>query len=198
MGDHVDKGMFAAEAADLHHRLTRLCLALTGDRGLAEECAQEALVRAWERVDRGEPLESLAAWTTTVALNQCRSRLRRRSNERRSLDRLAARPPVPAPAGDVLSDDVRDAVLALPRRQREVVVLHYLLDEDTRSIASVCGITEGAVRNALFNARAALALRLSAHLPGGLADRQEATTPTGGLVAAPEPPPELDRSVPDA
>jgi len=156
----VDADAFAAEAADLHTRLVRVVSLVAGDRALAEECAQEALLRAWERVERGAPLDSLVAWTTTVALNACRSSLRRRRAEARALDRLPGRADAAEPAAEGLTAEVRDAVRALPLRQREVVVLHYLLDQDVATVARHAGITPGAVKNALFHARAALAARL--------------------------------------
>ena len=39
----------------------------------AEDSVQEALARAWERLDRGDGIDRLAAWVTTVALNLARS-----------------------------------------------------------------------------------------------------------------------------
>ena len=84
-----------------------------------------------------------------------------------------------------LSADVHAAVLALPRRQREVVVLHYLLDEDTPTIASICGISEGAVRNALFHARAALAGRLAAYVEEGAEPSDDPRARPGGAERAP-------------
>jgi RNA polymerase sigma-70 factor, ECF subfamily len=160
---------FAVEAGGLHRRLTGVAYALCGDRGLAEECAQEALARAWQRVDRGEALDSLEAWTTRVALNWCHSQLRRRGAESRALLRVGTRRETMSRAGgsaeggdggERLSAEVHRAVLDLPFRQREVVVLHYLLDYDIATIARVAGISRGAVKNALFHARAALTLRL--------------------------------------
>ncbi len=161
--------MFAVEAGVLHRRLTGVTYSLCGDRGLAEECAQEALARAWQRVDRGEALDSVEAWTTRVALNWCRSQLRRRGAESRALLRAGTRreatgedrgPTGGETSGERLSTEVHRAVLELPFRQREVVVLHYLLDYDIATIARVAGISRGAVKNALFHARAALAHRL--------------------------------------
>jgi RNA polymerase sigma-70 factor (ECF subfamily) len=161
----MDAEEFAASTIDLYVRLARAAYLLCGDRELAEECAQEALTRAWQRISMGETIDSLPAWTTTVALNWARSQLRRRGVENRALRRFAPRrhePEAPAPAG-ALSADVHQAVLALPLRQREVVILFYFLDQDVATIAATAGISAGAVKNALFNARAALAARLGTH-----------------------------------
>lgn len=157
----MDAEVFAEQVTGLHARLARVTFLVCGDRELAEECAQEALVRAWERVDRGASIDSLVGWTTTVALNWCRSQLRRQGAESRAIHRL----PVPRHAtgeSPMVDHDLHAAVLALPLRQREVVVLHYFLDQDVATIASTAGISKGAVKNALFNARASLADRLGA------------------------------------
>lgn len=158
----MDAEEFAREAVPLYAHLARVAYLLSGDRHLGEESAQEALVRAWQRVDRGSGLDSLAAWTTTVALNHCRSQMRRRKAEARAMARL----PIPTVYQDVVtarpSDEVRVAILALSLRQREVVVLHYFADLALKSIAEVLGISVGAVKNALFNARQSLARTLRA------------------------------------
>lgn len=153
---------FAATAAGLHGRLARVVMAMCGDSSLAEEGAQEALIRAWERVDAGESLSSLEAWTVTVALNWTRSQLRRRGAEHRALERLHGQRQVPAAPSSALADDVLAAVLALPERQREVVVLHHLLDLDLAAISEITGTSVGAVKNALHHGRAALGRRLTA------------------------------------
>lgn len=119
-------------------------------------------MRAWERTTKGETIDSLGAWVATVALNVSRSGVRRKIAERRARQRLDA-PPTTTPDrshGDAV--DIERAVGALPRRQREVVVLRYLLDLNTAETASTLRINEGTVKSELSRARAALAYRLGA------------------------------------
>jgi RNA polymerase sigma-70 factor (ECF subfamily) len=119
-------------------------------------------VRAWERTTKGEAIDSLGAWVATVALNVSRSGVRRKIAERRARQRLGA-PSTSAPDrphGDTV--DIERAVAALPRRQREVVVLRYLLDLNTAEAAATLRINEGTVKSELSRARAALAQRLRA------------------------------------
>ncbi len=131
-----------------------------GDRAMAEDAVQEALARAWERSEHGERIESLRAWVTKVALNVMRSGFRRLGAERRARARLesATEPPLPDPSAAAI--DVRRALAALPRRQREATVLRYYLDMDLGEISSVLGVTEGATKTTLFRARRALASSL--------------------------------------
>jgi RNA polymerase sigma-70 factor (ECF subfamily) len=127
----------------------------SGSYPAAEDAVQEALVRAWMRSERGEQLDSLPAWVAAVALNQTRSGWRRAMTERRARRRIpesssAAGPP----SGDHI--DVARALESLPRRQREVAVLRYLLEMSTAEVASVLGIGEGTVKSSLSRVRAHL------------------------------------------
>lgn len=144
----------------LHTAYPRLVAAVAlacGSRPAAEDAVQEALLRAWERSEKGQEIDSLEAWVTTVALNLSRSGLRRLRSERRARSRLAA-PRAVEP--DVERLDVARALSSLPPRQREAVVLRYYLQLDTREVASVLGIGEGTVKSTLYRARAALASAL--------------------------------------
>ncbi len=129
---------------------------VAGDPALAEEAVQEALARAWATSRRGEHIRSLKAWVAAVAMNILRSRFRRLLVELRSRRLAEARP------GELLSGveerlDVVAAVRALPRRQRDAVVLRYFVDLDIPEVARVLGTTEGATRGILHRARQALA-----------------------------------------
>lgn len=148
---------------------------VSGSRPAAEDAVQEALLRAWSRSDRGERIDSLAAWTTTVALNLSRSGIRRSIAERKARRRVAvfAEDAVRAPDADTL--DVERALAALPRRQREVAVLRYLLDLDTKETAEALNISDGAVKSTLAKARLTLgeALRIDDDEREDVSDRAQ-------------------------
>ncbi|HTG48051.1 MAG TPA: RNA polymerase sigma factor [Actinomycetota bacterium] len=131
---------------------------VAGSRAAAEDAVAEALARAWERSDRGDAIDSLPAWVTHVALNLSRSRLRRVRAEARARERLVARPGPGRTEDDRL--DVERALATLPRRQREVVVLHYYLGLPVSEISALRGISEGTVKSTLHRARHAMAQAL--------------------------------------
>jgi RNA polymerase sigma-70 factor (ECF subfamily) len=144
-------------------RLVSAIRLITGDADSARDAVDEACARAWERIDRGQSIDVLGAWVRVVALNQARGRIRRRASERRTIERLAAMatqdvPDAMARAGDAL--DIHRVLAALPRRQREVVVLYYFLDQSVDRIADELEIPVGTVKAALHRARAALATQL--------------------------------------
>jgi len=128
---------------------------VTGDLASAEDAVQEAIVRAWERTERGDEIAALDRWVATVALNLSRSRLRRLRVERLARPKLVSPPQLEGPSGDRI--DVVHALAALPRRQREVAVLRYFLDLSTAEIAHEMRTSEGTVKSQLFKARAHLA-----------------------------------------
>ncbi len=137
-------------------RLVNAVALLTGDMSSAEDAVQEALVRAWIRSDRGEEIASLPAWIAVAAMNLARSRWRRILVERRVRTGGVA-----ADEGsDAERIDVRNALTALPRRQREVAVMRYFLQMSTHEVADALRVTEGTVKNSLSKARSALAVRL--------------------------------------
>jgi len=134
----------------------------SGSYPAAEDAVQEALVRAWMRSERGEQLESLPAWVAAVALNQTRSGWRRAMAERRARHRMPPRSSVEAPPSEDHLEVAR-ALSTLPRRQREVAVLRYLLEMSTAEVAAALGIGEGTVKSSLARARAHLVDALAMH-----------------------------------
>jgi RNA polymerase sigma factor (sigma-70 family) len=151
----------------LHTAYPRLVAAIalaSGSRAAAEDAVQEALLRAWERSERGEEIESLPAWVATVSLNLTRSALRRLRSERKARARLRDAGWTQEPALDAgRAIDVERALASLPRRQREAVVLRYYLQFDTREVAAALDVNEGTVKSTLFRARATLADVLGIH-----------------------------------
>jgi RNA polymerase sigma-70 factor, ECF subfamily len=132
-----------------------------GDSGVAEEMAQEALVRVWERWSTVGQAASAEAWTWRVALNLATSTFRRRGAERRAYSRLGLRGDLgatPPDQADRLA--VRAAVAALPERQRSVLVLRFYADLAVAEAAGVLGCAEGTVKSLTHKAVAALRTQL--------------------------------------
>ena len=134
--------------------LYRTMLLTTGDRSEADELAQEAMARVFERWDRVRTMESPVGYAHIVAFNLNRRRMRRLRAWRHRVrpDPPAATPLDAADAGR----DVRAALLRLPLPLREAVVLTEWLGLSTEEAGRMLGIAPVSVRGRLHRARGQL------------------------------------------
>ena len=132
--------------------LIAVASAMTGDRDEAPDLVHDAMVRALLRWDRVARLARPGAWCHHGLVNACRSRLRRRSTERRYLARLRrSEPTSPGPSPDTVA--FWAVVRTLPSRPRAVVALYFGADLSSVQVAEVLGVPEGTVRSDLAAAR---------------------------------------------
>ena len=141
-----------------YHSVVGLAYALSGSRWIAEELAQEAFIAAHRRWDRIAGYDQPGAWVRRVVTNLSVSSIRRRIVEAKALVRRGDRDRVPErPTGDV---EFWEAVRSLPRRQSQVVALHYLEDLPVADIAVVLKMAPGTVKKHLHDGRRELERRL--------------------------------------
>ena len=140
--------------------LVALAASLIGDRYMAEDIAQDALMAAHDRWHDVGALDSPIGWTRKVVSNKSVSLIRRRMAEVRAVVRLGSR----AKIDSVYESDADfwRLVRALPRRQAQVIALHYVSDMTVADIAATLGCQEGSVKASLFKARQNLMHRLGA------------------------------------
>ncbi|MFP5309534.1 MAG: RNA polymerase sigma factor [Actinomycetes bacterium] len=158
-----DRAAVTAVCEREHRRLVGILTLHTGDPWVAEELANEVLVALCERWAGSPPIEDPRAWVTRVALNHANSWIRRRVAERRARARLerltvgdAAADGAPGVDGAEDGAAVRAAVAALPRRQREAVVLRYWDGMSADEAGAVMGVDAGTVRALTHQAVTAL------------------------------------------
>lgn len=136
-------------------RLVVLLTAVTGRRTVAEEIAQEAMLRAHQRWTRVSRYDLPSAWVRRVALNLASNHRARGRTEQRTVQQLAGqRPPA---EHDRHADEFWAVVRTLPRRQAAAVTLHYLEDRPVAEVAAILGCAEGTAKAHLHKGRAALA-----------------------------------------
>ncbi len=141
---------FAEFYSSSFNNVARAARAFCGDSEVAYEASQEAFARAFSRWSKVRKSSFPEAWVTTTALNITKRHFKsRRPEGYYDAERVAEGPSV-----DRL--DLLVALRALPERQRQAVVLHYLMDTPIHGVAEVMGISEGAVKAHLHKARAAL------------------------------------------
>lgn len=135
--------------------LTAFAWTLTGDFGVAEDLAQDALQAAWQAWDRVGSLEAPGAWVRRAVINRAAGHRRRAGREHRALARLAGRPTATVelePTDGRFWSEVRK----LPERQAQAVALHYLEDCSVAEIALALGCAAATVRVHLHRGRRAL------------------------------------------
>ena len=133
------------------------------DRGRAEEMAQEAFLRAWRGLAHWRRESSFSTWLFALAANVYRNELKRFPTETAPLD-AALEPSKPASQHQELEERgrhevLRRAVLALPLRYREPVILYYFHEMDVSAAAATMGLPEGTLKARLSRARALLRQR---------------------------------------
>lgn len=148
-----------AQLYGAHYRpLVRLAVLLVHDVATAEEVVQDSFVALHSGLHRLRDGEKALAYLRTAVVNRSRSVLRHRV----VVDRNAPKPLPDMPSAEhgALALLERSAVVAalrkLPVRQREVVVLRFYGDLSEAQIASMMGITRGAVKSHTSRAMAAL------------------------------------------
>jgi RNA polymerase sigma-70 factor (ECF subfamily) len=125
-----------------------------GDPALAEEATAEAFAKAFARWSTVRRSDSPTAWVYRVALNDVRSRLRRRRLERRWLARQVV---TPHPPPEEPRTELWAAVRQLSPKARTAVVLRYVADLPEARVAEVMGVSRGTVASLLSRARTRLA-----------------------------------------
>ena len=147
-------------------RLVGLAWRFCRDRGAAEDMAQEAFLKAYRSLASFRGDSTFSTWLTAIALNSYRSRLRAEGPPLVGLDSARA---FGIEAGvqreleeHERAEAVRRAVLTLPARYREPIVLFYLQERDLAETARVLGLAEGTLKSRLYRGRELLKRRCAA------------------------------------
>ena len=139
----------------------RFAYFLSGDQEMARDLVQDAFVRVAGRFRYLRQPDEFDAYLRRTIVNLHTSRLRRLKAERSSLAREAA---LPVRAGDDEDNEVRDemwqAILGLPPRQRVAIVLRYYEDLSERQAADVLRCSVGALNQLVVRAMAKLRDRI--------------------------------------
>lgn len=144
-------------------RVYGLCLRLTRDPQSAEDCAQEAFIRAWRALGRFESRASFGTWLHRISVNVVLEKRRR-----------PGLPVVEAPDEEsggneeswvldtpVEVGEIESAIAALPEGARDVLVLCAVYGYTHGEAAGMLGVSEGTCKAQLHRARGLLKERLS-------------------------------------
>jgi RNA polymerase sigma-70 factor, ECF subfamily len=153
------EGDFRSFYAAERPRLVRALYLLTGSLADAEDVAQEAMVRIFERWEHVRGMDSATGYLYRTALNLNHRRVRRLLLGAQRLGASLDDSPDPAIRAEARGD-VRRALRALSRGHREVLVLHEWLELDAAEVGRALGIAPGSARSRLHRARASFRAHL--------------------------------------
>jgi RNA polymerase sigma-70 factor (ECF subfamily) len=165
-----DLEAFAGIVRRWQSRLLNLAWRFCRDRAMAEDMAQEAFLKAYRSLSSFRGEAAFSSWLTSVALNSYRSRLRAEGPPLLGIDLVQALAVAPA-ALEGLHDTerteaVRRAVLLLPPRYRDAIVVFYFQERDLAESARILGIAEGTLKARLHRARELLRRRCAMLMMG--------------------------------
>ena len=156
-GHHQIDPVLEAFVAAEHRRVVGLLVLYTNDRLVAEELAQDAIVRLCQHWPRVARMEHRRAWLSRVAINLANSWLRRRAVEHRA-NRRHGLPADVAASDDAIATSlaIREAVATLPPRQRTAVALRFYTGLSVAETAAAMRCAEGTVKSLTNKAMTAL------------------------------------------
>ena len=146
---------------ETYPRLYRTLATMLGDPAAAEDCVQDAFMkafRAWPRWKADAPAQ---AWVHRIALNTAFSYMRkRRLREVGELIRRLGRPVEADPTEVTTATDVIREIRRLPAKQAAVLILRHVHGYTNREIAASLGEPESTVASRLMTAKSTLRARL--------------------------------------
>ena len=144
-------------------RVYGLCLRMTRDPAVAEDCTQETFISAWKALPRFETRSSLATWLHRIAVNAALARRRKA--------KIVVDPPVEGDDDEMIESDwtletplevneIEAAIERLPEGARDVLVLHAIYGYSHIEAAQMLGVAEGTCKAQLHRARSLLREKL--------------------------------------
>jgi len=138
-----------------------LCLRMTGNVSEAEDCAQEAFIQAWKKIDKFRGDSAFGTWIHRIAVNAVLGRIRKSQRERARMRVVAETAPSPiSRTDDGELRDLSEAVDRLPEGARHVFVLYAVYGYSHEEAGDMLGIATGTSKAQLHRARRLLAQQL--------------------------------------
>jgi RNA polymerase sigma-70 factor (ECF subfamily) len=142
--------------------LFTVALRMLGDRDDANDAAQNAFVKAYEKLATFDERRRFFSWIYRILVNECINLRRDRHPHEELANNIAEQHGTPADLFEhrETRERVQAAILALPMPYREVIVLRHYADLPYEEIAGTLGVSASVVKSRLFTARQRLAQML--------------------------------------
>jgi RNA polymerase sigma-70 factor (ECF subfamily) len=143
-----------------------LCLRMTANPTIAEDCAQDAFVQAWRSLPVFEARSSFGTWLHRIAVNAVLARGRRREEllgrDASAEESVAETLPDPTSPDAGAAIDLEHAIAQLPPGARQALVLVGIYGYSHEEAAAMLGIAIGTCKSQLHRARQLLGQHLNA------------------------------------
>ena len=157
--------LYRSHCDRIHALCWRMC---GGDKALAEDMAQEAFVRAWNKIDLFKGDSKFGTWlhrlTVNVVLSDRRIRVKRLQREQAMVDDVERTLMGDRDVFAGLRKDLEAAIAGLPERARTVLVLYDIEGYQHSEISKMTGMAVGSSKAQLHRARKLVREQLS--VPG--------------------------------
>jgi RNA polymerase sigma-70 factor, ECF subfamily len=140
-------------------RVYGLCLRMTRDPAIAEDCTQETFINAWKALARFETRSSLGTWLHRIAVNATLAKRRKASAVMESTstddegEAIESEWTLETP---LEVNEIEAAIEQLPEGARDVLVLHAIYGYSHLEAAEMLGVAEGTCKAQLHRARGLL------------------------------------------
>ena len=142
-------------------RVYGLCLRMTGNVAEAEDCAQEAFIQAWNKLEKFRGDSAFGTWLHRIAVNAVLGRMRKSKREHDRIQVAFEQSFAPvAVADNGEMRDLSEAVDRLPEGARHVFVLHAVYGYSHEETGNMLDIAAGTSKAQLHRARRLLAQQL--------------------------------------
>ena len=167
-----DANAFAEIVERYGSRVYNLALRITGDRDAANDCAQDAFIRAYRALSQYDPALPLHPWLFRIATNTSLNHVQRWHAHEHPVEELPDRPEPEERNPEAIAvrreevGEVLAAMTALPARYRAALMLRHLHELTYEEIAAALELPLGTVKTHLHRARAALLRELAQRREG--------------------------------
>jgi RNA polymerase sigma-70 factor (ECF subfamily) len=148
---------------EFQNKIFRLAYAMLGDAGLAEDMAQEVLIRIWKALPGYRGQSSLSTWIYAIARNTCLTAIKKAGSKKEvsmeapGVARFAEEFSLPGERSARAGIDVLRFLRELPEKHRQVLRLYYMEEKSYEEVARLLDWPMGTVKVYLHRARKELA-----------------------------------------
>lgn len=134
----------------------KLCFSILKDMHLAEDIVQETFIIVYKKIGNFNGQSSLYTWVCKIAVNLCRSRLRKQKNEKlffeipdiKSKDNIEEQT-----LKNIEGSKIREIIFSLKPIYREIITLYYISDFSVKDISNITGEKESTIKSRLKRGR---------------------------------------------